>query len=106
MSTISEIQPQEAYARARSAAGDVIVDVRTNEEWQGGHAPGALHFVLDTLAQHWDELRGYENVYFVCRSGGRSEIAAVQAQAAGLSNVHNVVGGMKRWKKEGLPVEA
>ena len=56
--------------------GAVILDVRTNEEFEAGHAQGSEHIVLQTLPGKVAEVKGYEKqVIAVCRSGQRSQQA-------------------------------
>lgn len=87
------------------AAGAQVVDVRTLEEFGGGHVPGAHHVPLDQLSA--DKLAGLDRaqpVYFVCASGGRSARATERMRAAGFQAV-NVAGGTSAWVAAGHPVE-
>ncbi len=53
--------------------GAVVLDVRTQAEWDEGHIKGAKHIVLDTIADHVETVKSYNKpVIAVCRSGGRS----------------------------------
>lgn len=100
---IHTITPAEVYTTL-SAQSDALIDVRTHEEWNESHVDGAIHIPLDQLVDRIDEVRKFSGkVFFLCRSGGRSEIAALQAMTQGVSDVYNVTGGMKAWKKSGTP---
>ena len=81
----------------------VLLDVREDDEWAAGHAPGAVHVPLGTLQQ--DSVAADATVYCICRSGGRSGKAAEALRGAGIQ-AHNVVGGMQAWALAGHPIEA
>lgn len=73
-----------------------LLDVRENDEWAAGHAPGAVHIPLGTLGDRAAEVPQDQKVYVVCRSGGRSAQAAMALNQAGWDAV-NVAGGMQDW---------
>jgi rhodanese-related sulfurtransferase len=88
--------------------GLTVLDVREDNEWAAGHAPGALHIPLGDLPARVDELAKLPDdrpIYVVCRSGGRSSRATAWLNASGYDAV-NVAGGMKSWHTEGRPVES
>lgn len=89
-------------AQRRQNEGAVLVDVREDDEWAAGHAPGAMHVPLGALDQDLSKLNG-KTVLTMCRSGGRSAQAAKFLQRAGI-DVVNVTGGMSAWAASGLPV--
>lgn len=96
--TSHNISPSEAAARS-----DIqIVDVRTTQEWQSGHAPGAKHIPLDQLRGRLGELNHGRAVAFICQSGTRSKMARKIAGQAGLEAI-NISGGMSAWQRAGLP---
>lgn len=99
----AEVGP--ADARARLAAGSVLVDVREQDEWNAGHAPGARHIPLGQLGARSHELPKDREIITVCRSGNRSARAASLLRGAGFPQVRNLSGGMTAWSREGLPVE-
>ncbi|RDU35147.1 rhodanese-like domain-containing protein [Neobacillus piezotolerans] len=76
-----------------------ILDVRTPDEYNGGHIPGAELIplqVLDGLAENLDK----EEVYLiVCRSGNRSQQASDLLASKGFK-VINMEGGMNAWTGE------
>ncbi len=90
---------------AARATGARIVDVRTAEEFAGGHVPGAQNFPIDQLdpmsADAWSK---DEPIYLICEKGGRSKAAADKLAAAGY-DARNVLGGTSEWRAKGLPVE-
>lgn len=51
----------------------VILDVRTQMEWDSGHTNGAKHIVLSLIPLEIDKIRSWKKpVITVCKSGGRS----------------------------------
>lgn len=80
-----------------------ILDVREDYEWVAGHAEGALHIPLDQLPGRLEELDPDEDLYVICRTGGRSFRAAQWLVAQGYS-AFNVAGGMDQWLESGLPL--
>lgn len=83
----------------------VLLDVREDDEWQAGHAPGAVHIPMTTLADRLDEIPEADPLYVICRSGGRSARVAQYLNANGWEAV-NVDGGMSAWAALGKPLEA
>ncbi|MGJ6123323.1 rhodanese-like domain-containing protein [Mycolicibacterium sp. Y3] len=97
---VHEVDPVGARALV-DEAGAVLLDVREDDEWTAGHAPGAVHLRLGDLdASSFDATAP---VVAVCRSGGRSGVAATKLAAAGVL-VYNLVGGMQTWQATGQPV--
>ncbi len=77
-----------------------LLDVREPDEWEAGHAPGAVHIPLGELGQRSSEVPSDQTVYIVCRSGHRSGRATQALNSAGWQAV-NVAGGMQQWAAEG-----
>ena len=56
--------------------GAVVLDVRTDEEYNEGHVAGSEHIILQTLPGKVEVVKAYEKqVIAVCRSGARSQQA-------------------------------
>lgn len=68
----------------------IIVDVRTVEEWnEDGHAQCTINMPLDEIDKHVAELKGYDEVVLVCRSGNRAETAKSILQQEGITHITN-----------------
>ena len=80
-----------------------ILDVREDYEWAAGHAERALHIPLDQLPGRIDELDPDEDLYVICRTGGRSFRAAQWLTGQGYTAI-NVSGGMDMWLEAGKPL--
>jgi rhodanese-related sulfurtransferase len=86
---------------AASVPDDVwLLDVREDDEWAAGHAPGARHIPLGELSARAGEVPQDELIYVICRSGARSGRAAQALAGAGWRAV-NVAGGMQDWAAAG-----
>ncbi|MFB9377113.1 rhodanese-like domain-containing protein [Kineococcus gynurae] len=83
-------------------ADAVLLDVREDEEWEAGHAEGALHIPMGEIPQRLSELPEGE-LHVVCRAGGRSMRVAQWLQQNGY-DVVNVDGGMGAWADAGRPL--
>ena len=90
-------------AASRTAAGDVLLDVREAGEWREGHAPGAVHIPYPQLRERAGELPSAGTVVIYCAGGIRSSLAASILEAAG-REVANVRGGFTAWRNAGLPI--
>lgn len=84
-------------------AGARILDVREDYEWTAGHAEDAMHIPLDQLPARISEVDPDEDLYVICRTGGRSFRAAQWLVGQGYSAL-NVAGGMDQWLESGLPL--
>ena len=69
MKTITTRQVQTALAGNGELA---LLDVREQDEWDAGHAPGAHHIPLGQLGTRQAEIPTDREVVAVCRSGRRS----------------------------------
>ncbi|CAI2719693.1 rhodanese-like domain-containing protein [Nitrospina watsonii] len=85
---------------------DLILDVRTDEEFEEGHIKGARNQTHEEVAGIAEDLKKYKNVYVHCKMGGRAKQAAETLEEAGLSNIICVSqGGMQRWMDMGWEME-
>ncbi|MFC4854786.1 rhodanese-like domain-containing protein [Actinophytocola glycyrrhizae] len=82
-----------------------LLDVREPDEWAAGHAPGAVHIPMGELAERLGDLPADNEVYVVCRSGGRSARVTAYLNANGW-DAKNVDGGMQSWAAAGRPMDA
>ncbi len=76
----------------------VLLDVRSKEEYRGGHIPGSLNIPLDELSLIQNKVPKRETPLFVhCLSGARSGQAVEMLKKMGYTNVKNI-GGISRYK--------
>lgn len=103
-SEIKQISVEQAK-NAAGATGTQFIDVRTEEEYRGGHAVKAVHFPLDALEKDLSKLDKDKPVYVICQTGRRSQKGAEILQKAGFKNIYNINGGTSAWESAGFPVE-
>ena len=99
--TYEQISGAEAKALMDSESGYVIIDARTQEEYDQGHIPGAILIPEYEIADRAEkELPDKDQLIFVyCRSGRRSKIAAEELVKLGYTNVKEF-GGIIDWEYE------
>jgi hydroxyacylglutathione hydrolase len=83
----------------------VLLDVRTEHEWQQGHAPGSLNLPVGDLEHRLDELPRDRSIIVHCQTGGRAAIAASLLQSHGFGDVRLFPGGFAEWRAAGKPEE-
>lgn len=81
----------------------ILLDVRENEEWEHGHAPGAIHIPMAEVPSRIGEIDTEAELYVVCKAGGRS-LRVVEYLAQIGYEATNVDGGMLAWQAAGRPV--
>jgi len=82
-----------------------VLDVRTPEEYQESHLPGATLIPVEELGARYGELPQNEPILVYCRSGNRSLQAVYLLENAGFDRVHSVDRGIKNWIQNGYEVE-
>lgn len=81
---------EEANYKELVKQGAIVLDVRSKEEFEGGHVKGAVNIPLDVLSANLQKLGGKDAcVITCCMSGGRSGLAKNILHIAGYDNVHN-----------------
>ena len=99
--TYEQISGAEAKALMDSESGYIIIDARTQEEYDQGHIPGAILIPEYEIADRAEkELPDKAQLILVyCRSGRRSKIAAEELVKLGYTNVKEF-GGIIDWEYE------
>jgi rhodanese-related sulfurtransferase len=135
---IDSLPVEETWTRLSRDQGSVLVDVRTNAEWAYVGLPDLSSIGKRPVLVEWTGFPGNHlnqsfvaqltdaltkigankdtELFFLCRSGGRSLSAARAMAAAGYSRCRNVAdgfegpldpnrhrGGLGGWKAKGLP---
>jgi phage shock protein E len=80
-----------------------ILDVRTPEEFKGGHLKGAVLIPVSEINQRVGEISSLKdsNLLVYCHSGGRSSSASQILRAQGFTKIHNLQGGVTAWSAMG-----
>jgi rhodanese-related sulfurtransferase/TusA-related sulfurtransferase len=100
--TIERKQPNvidnnDLETKLEANAKIVVLDVRETAEFAFNHIPNAVSIPLGELEKRFDELSKEAEIYVVCRTGSRSDLAAQKLAEKGFTNVINVVPGMSQW---------
>jgi rhodanese-related sulfurtransferase len=97
----AEINVQTAYEKVQEGA--FLLDVRTQEEWNQSHVPGATLIPLNELAARVNEVPIDQEVVVICRSGNRSQEGRDILRRAGFEQVTSIAGGILQWSAAGFP---
>jgi len=131
-----DVTPREAWDGLETNPNAVLVDVRTKIEWQLIGKPDLSSIDQEPIYLQWVTMQGVNQdfvaelqaaleergvakdapVYFMCQSGGRSKMAAMQCAELGYAASYNVAEGFEGdldeskhrnsvsgWKVAGLP---
>ena len=95
------ITAEEAKQIMDSKEGYIILDVRTQEEYDQGHIPGAIVISYEEIPDKAEEVLTDKNqlILVYCRSGRRSKIAAEALLELGYTNIKEF-GGIIDWPYE------
>lgn len=97
--------PTAAKEKMQNLPSYQFIDVREIDEMKDGAAQGSVNMPKSSF--YVSELPQDKNIplFFICRSGGRSSVAAEMARSAGHTQVFNVDGGTLGWQSMGLPMK-
>ncbi len=92
---------------AGEAAAHLLIDVREDNEWNAGHAAGAIHLGKGIIERDIEGKVPDHDATLVlyCGGGYRSALAADALQQMGYTRVISLDGGWRAWNEAGLPVE-
>jgi rhodanese-related sulfurtransferase len=77
-----------------------LVDVRTPNEFKGGHIKSAVNidfFNQAKFASSFNKFKKEEPIYLYCRSGNRSQKAARKLESLGFTKIFDLKGGYQIW---------
>jgi rhodanese-related sulfurtransferase len=94
-----QASPREVAEALRSSAPPRLVDVRTRDEWDVAHIPGAT-LVSEELTQEMMQWPKDAPIVFYCHHGQRSLDAASYFAGHGFRNVRSITGGIEAWSLE------
>jgi thioredoxin 1 len=102
---LTAVEFAEALAQKPNAP---LIDVRTPEEFGGGHLANAinLNWNDNNFKQEISKFDKNNPIFVYCLSGGRSASAASSMRSMGFKEVYEMQGGMMKWKAAKLPEAA
>ncbi|HWJ06487.1 MAG TPA: rhodanese-like domain-containing protein [Steroidobacteraceae bacterium] len=86
--------------------GALLLDVRTQAEFDAGHIIDARHVPQEQSAQAAETLKRFKDkvVITCCETGMRANAVARVLRTQGFSKVVNLRGGLQSWRAENLPL--
>jgi len=105
---IEDITLEEAFALIEDNRGNqdfIIIDVRTPEEYAGGHIERAINldYYSETFADELNQLDKEKTYLIYCRTDHRSGLALDMMAELGFWEVYNLLGGIEQWEEVKLP---
>ncbi len=102
------LSPKETVKVIRKTSNTqscVILDVKTEQEYDRLHLPGSIHldFFSPTFKDDLFSLDKETSYVVICKIGMRSEITMNLMKKMGFKHVYNVIGGDDRWTDEEIP---
>lgn len=91
------LSQQEWWDKAQEDENAVILDVRTEDEWNRGIIPGAINIDIykgQGFIYAVEELDKSKNYYVYCAAGGRSAQACSIMNQLGFETAYNLIGGI------------
>ncbi len=101
--SISRITAQALSEKLREETGTIVLDIRSEKEWNAGHIAGSRNIPLTHLRERIEEIPIETTIAVHCEGGYRSAIGVSLLAQVGRSNVLDLVGGYKAWQASKLP---
>jgi len=110
IATLAQITVNELDERMKNDPTLRVLDVRSADEWNGGHIADAEHQYAGEIVGGTPHSNGVDTpeageLALICGSGYRSSVAASVLQRNGQTELLNVIGGMTAWQAADLPTE-
>lgn len=104
---VRENTPEDVRKKQDAGESFYFVDVREDNEWQNGHAAGAIHLGKGIIERDIEKAipDNDAEIILYCGGGFRSALATDALQKMGYKNVISMDGGWKRWRELGYPIE-
>ena len=101
---------QHDWAKSLQNSGEnaVVLDVRTEDEYNEGFIPGAVNLDIykgQGFIYKLEELDKSKHYFVYCRSGARSQQACSIMSELGFPNAFNLIGGILDWKGDVTNIE-
>lgn len=104
---IKEMNVDQLKALEASGQKFTLIDVREDNEWDAGHATGAVHLSKGVIEREIEKAAPRKDAKLVlyCGGGSRSALATDSLMKMGYTNAFSLVGGLGAYTKAGLPTE-
>jgi len=103
---VTEIDADAVKSMLEGAEDLVLLDVRSDAEWQTEHLPDARHIDRGKLEFQIEKAVPEANTKIIvyCGGGGRAALAASTLKEMGYQQVISIAGGYRAWKQAGYPL--
>lgn len=98
-----DLSQEDWTAKLNEDENAIVLDVRTEEEWNEGIIPGAILNDIHKgqgFIYRLEELDNSKNYFVYCKSGGRSGQACAIMNQMGFENAYNLASGFMNWNGE------
>jgi parallel beta-helix repeat protein len=100
----TDVTVSDAKNMIDSEPSIVVLDVRTQSDYDAGHIKNARLIPVDELEQRLNELNKTQRILVYCRSGHGSSTASQILVNNGFLHVYNMLEGITAWINAGNPV--
>ena len=100
----ADVTVNEAWELIQSEPELVVLDVRTQTEYDDGHIEGAINIPVEEIADRLSELSADDDILVYCRTGNHSGTAVRIMEENGFSKIYHMHEGISTWVSEDLPV--
>jgi len=106
---LDDISAEESLAMIRARTGEpdfVILDVRTQEEYESGYIEGAINidYYSETYRDDLDTLDKEKAYLIYCRTARRTGETMDIMRELGFREVYNMLDGINEWEAEGFTI--
>jgi len=98
-----DVTVEQAKVLIESKPSLILLDVRTQEEYDSGHIEGAILIPIIELEDRLDELSKNKEMLVYCRTGNRSSTAVNVLRANGYTKIFHMKNGITAWTQAGYP---
>jgi rhodanese-related sulfurtransferase len=101
------ISKLELTDQIKSGSPPTIVDVRSSDEYEAGHIPGAIHIPWWAVFTRHSKIPSApeEPLVIYCEHGPRAKLAKLAFRIVGFQEILYLEGHMSSWKEANLQIE-
>lgn len=104
---VAKISQTELITKIDTEKPLLLLDVRSQQEYDDGHIPGAVNIEFRELKNSIEMISRFKDapVVVYCERGIRAAVAERTLQNAGFQTILHLQGDMSAWRKNSLPIE-
>ncbi|MDD2598318.1 MAG: MBL fold metallo-hydrolase [Kiritimatiellae bacterium] len=95
---LPQLTPESLKHVLGKYSNHIILDVRSDVEWESGHLEEAIHIPINNIMEGDFTLDKDQHITIICGSGYRANIAGSLLKSMGYSKVFSLIGGMAAWQ--------